>query len=167
MGITDTGWESAVPAAAWDGSDAVYDATYTMLLRVAFQITGSAAAAEDAVHDVFCTVGRRLATLDEPAAYLRVAVINRCRTVHRRLMRAPVQVPPTESLPDSGLTEFRHVLMRLSPKRRTAIVLRYQCDLSDAEIAKTMSCRESTVRSLVRRGLSDMRHHLTEGDDPK
>ena len=79
----------SVGGTTWAGSEAVYATAYRDLLRVAFVLTGSSAAAEDVVHDVFCRVGPRIATLDNPAAYLRVAVVNQCRSLHRRLVRAP------------------------------------------------------------------------------
>ena len=63
---------------------------------------------------------------------------------------------------DAGLTELRDQLQRLPARRRTAIVLRYLCDLPDAEIARILDCREATVRSLVHRGLADLRSTLTE-----
>lgn len=48
-------------------------------------------------------------------------------------------------------------LNRLSPRRRAALVLRYYDDLDDAAIAKILECREATVRSLVHRGLIQLR----------
>jgi DNA-directed RNA polymerase specialized sigma24 family protein len=36
-------------------------------------------------------------------------------------------------------------------------VLRYFCDLGDADIAELLSCRPATVRSLVHRGLANLR----------
>lgn len=152
----------AASSPAWDGSDAVYASTYRDLLRVAYVLTGSGPAAEDVVHDVVCSVFPRLGTLDNPPAYLRVAVVNRCRSLHRRDVRAPRLSPPDPSVLDAGLTELRDQLQRLPSRRRTAIVLRYLCDLPDAEIAHILDCRETTVRSLVRRGLADLRSTLTE-----
>ncbi len=157
------GPSGATPASGvWDGSDAVYASTYRDLLRVAYLLTGSGPAAEDVVHDVVCSVFPRLATLDNPPAYLRVAVVNRCRSLHRRDVRAPRLAPPGHSVLDAGLTELRDQLQRLPARRRTAIVLRYLCDLPDAEIARILDCREATVRSLVHRGLADLRSTLTE-----
>jgi len=146
---------------AWDGSDEVYATTYRQLLRVAFLLTGSAATAEDVVHDVMCSVGPRLATLEQPAVYLRVAVGNRGRSLHRRAQRAPLPDRPFDAQLDPGLTELRDELGRLPVKQRTAIVLRYLCDLSHADIATTLDCREATVRSLIHRGLHDLRRTLS------
>jgi DNA-directed RNA polymerase specialized sigma24 family protein len=44
-------------------------------------------------------------------------------------------------------------------------VLRYLCDLPDAEIAEIINCRQTTVRSLVFRGLAELRTILQE-DSP-
>jgi len=166
MGISVTGSPAEQIEENWDGSETVYSATYRMLLRVAYLLTGSAPAAEDVVHDVVCSVGPRLAKLDNPPAYLRTAVVNRCRSLHRRTVRSPSPDMVVDVVIDPGLTELRTELMRLSTKRRTAVVLRYLCDLSYAQIAEEMECREATARSLVQRGLSDLRMILTTGASP-
>ncbi len=142
---------------AWSGSEAVYGASYRNLLRVAFVLTGSAQAAEDVVHDVFAKVGPRIDTLAEPAAYLRVAVVNRCRSLHRRDAAAPRPDQPADAEMDVGLVELRDALIALPIRQRSAIVLRYLCDLPEQEIASNLNCRPSTVRSLVRRGLAELR----------
>ena len=92
---------------AWQGSEAVYAAVYRDLLRVAFVLTGSGPAAEDVVQDVFAKVGPRIDTLAEPAAYLRVAVVNRCRSLHRRAVAAPRPDVPADSFMDVELIELR------------------------------------------------------------
>jgi RNA polymerase sigma factor (sigma-70 family) len=146
-----------VESRAWRGSEAVYAAAYRDLLRVAFVLTGSGPAAEDVVHDVFATVGPRIDTLAEPAAYLRVAVVNRCRSLHRRTVAAPRPDEPSDSFMDVGLVELRDALIALPIRQRSAIVLRYLCDLSEEEIAANLKCRRATVRTLVRRGLAELR----------
>jgi RNA polymerase sigma factor (sigma-70 family) len=153
----------AVPPAArvdWSGTEAAYAASYRDLLRVAFVLTGSGAAAEDVVHDVFSRVGPRIATLDNPAAYLRVAVVNQCRSLHRRFTRAPGPSPAADVALDTGLTEFRDALLTLPARQRAAVVLRFLCDLPDDEIADILDCRVATVRSLVHRGLAALRTQI-------
>jgi DNA-directed RNA polymerase specialized sigma24 family protein len=140
----------------WTGTEPVYSAAYRELLRVAYVLTGSGAAAEDVVHDVFCRVGPRIAQLDNPVAYLRVAVVNQCRSIHRRTARAPRLATP-EPVLDGRLVELQDALRGLNERRRTAIVLRYLCDLPDDEIADLIGCRPGTVRTLIHRGLADLR----------
>jgi RNA polymerase sigma factor (sigma-70 family) len=142
---------------AWAGSEAVYQAAYRNLLRVAFVLTGSGPAAEDVVQDVFAKVGPRINTLAEPVAYLRVAVVNRCRSLHRHDVAAPLPDKPSDAELDVGLVELRDALIALPIRQRTAIVLRYLCDLPEEEIAANLKCRRSTVRTLVRRGLAELR----------
>lgn len=146
-----------VESKAWVGSEAVYATAYRDLLRVAFVLTGSAPAAEDVVHDVFAKIGPRIDTLVEPAAYLRVAVVNRCRSLHRRTVAAPRPDNPPDAVMDVGLVELRDALIALPIRQRSAIVLRYLCDLSEEEIAANLKCRRATVRTLVRRGLAELR----------
>ena len=147
----------AAGVTAWAGSEAVYIAAYRDLLRVAFVLTGSAPAAEDVVQDVFAKIGTRIDTLAEPASYLRVAVVNRCRSLHRRSVAAPPPDKTGDTLMDVGLIELRDALMTLPLRQRSAIVLRYLCDLPEEEIAASLKCRRSTVRTLVRRGLAELR----------
>ena len=142
---------------AWQGSEAVYTAVYRDLLRVAFVLTGSGPTAEDVVQDVFAKIGPRIDTLAEPAAYLRVAVVNRCRSLHRRDVAAPKLDAPPDALMDVGLVELRDALIALPIRQRSAIVLRYLCDLPEEEIAANLKCRRATVRTLVRRGLAELR----------
>lgn len=145
----------------WGSTSQTYEASYRTMLRVAYSILGNSAAAEDAVHDAFCSVGPRLGTLDDPIPYLRVAVVNRCRSIHRRESRRPHPDRETSSTIDPGLFEFGDALDSLPFAQRTAIVLRYLCDLPDEEIADVLKCRRSTVRSHVRRGLATLREELS------
>ena len=155
---------SSVERVSWAGAEGVYTTAYRDLLRVAYVLTGSGAAAEDVVHDVFCRVGPRIAELDNPVAYLRVAVVNQCRSIHRRLKRAPRPDRPPEIVLDTGLTELRDALQQLPVRQRTAIVLRYLCDLPESEIAGILDCRPTTVRTLVHRGLADLRTRIADPD---
>jgi RNA polymerase sigma factor (sigma-70 family) len=161
VGVEMTGADASTPADEWAGSEAVYEATYRSLLRVAFLLTGSAPAAEDVVHDVFVSTGRKLASLDNPEPYLRVAVVNRCRSLHRRAVRAPVTDRLTDAHLDVELVELQDALASLSSRQRAAVVLRFLCDLPDDEIAAILSCRRATVRSLVQRGLAKLREVIS------
>ena len=48
-------------------------------------------------------------------------------------------------------------LARLPPRQRAVLVLRYWCDLSEAEIAATLRCSPGTVKSQASRGLARLR----------
>jgi RNA polymerase sigma factor (sigma-70 family) len=147
--------------AVTDELEAAYAEHFAPLMRVAFLLTGSNAAAEDAVHEVFLRCAPRLGSLDHPASYLRRAVVNECRTQHRRWARARGEVWATDpvGLPDE-LVELQEALARLSPRQRAVVVLRHVVDLPDEQIADALGCRPSTVRSLHRRALAQLREEL-------
>ncbi|MEA2551003.1 MAG: hypothetical protein QOE25_772, partial [Actinomycetota bacterium] len=47
----------------------------------------------------------------------------------------------------------------------TAIVLRIYEDLPEQQVADILRCRPGTVRSLVSRGLAELRIHVRSDDD--
>ena len=47
----------------------------------------------------------------------------------------------------------------LSDRQREAVVLRYQRDLTDADIGEILGLTESGVRSLIARALASLRQH--------
>ena len=162
MNLTGRASERQPGATDWSGSEAVYVAAYRDLLRVAYVLTGSGPAAEDVVQDVFASAGPRISKLDDPIPYLRVAVVNRCRSLHRRVRSAPLPDRAENAMLDVGLIHLRDALAELPHRQRAAVVLRYLCDLPDAEIAAIVKCRRATVRSLVKRGLTQLRESISE-----
>lgn len=129
---------------------------------LAWMLLGDQASAEDAVQDCFSRLGlRSLDQIDNPAAYLRTCVVNQCRTVLRARSRFDHRVDPPEAVHhDPTIVEFHDALQHLTVRRRTAVVLRYWCDLPVHEIADLMSCRPSTVSSLLHRALDDLKEVL-------
>jgi len=76
----------AVPAAGayGDSFEDLYRSQFPALMRVAYLMSHSTEAAEDAVHDVFMRCAPRFETIEHLPSYLRSAVVNECRTQHRR-----------------------------------------------------------------------------------
>ena len=70
----------------------LYRREYAPMVRLAHLITGSNEAAEDLVQDSFVRLCRSWDRADEPGAYLRQIVVNRCHSWHRR--RRPTTSPP-------------------------------------------------------------------------
>lgn len=138
-------------------------------LRLAYLLTGDAGMAEDIVQDAFVRLAGRLLHVRSPAgfhAYLRVTIVNLVRSHGRRKAvekRYLERQAPTGTVdpPDlSARDELRNALLRLPTRQRTAIVLRYYEDLSEAQIAAVMRIGGGTVRSLVARGTATLRREL-------
>jgi RNA polymerase sigma factor (sigma-70 family) len=141
----------------------LYDQERAAMLRLACLLVGSRAIAEEVVQDAFLAVGERWSEIERPGAYLRTAVVNRCRSVLRRRATerryarfdATVVHAPTE------LVELRAALGRLPERARAVVVLRYFVDLADADIASVLGCRVATVRSIAHRSLRSLRKELS------
>jgi RNA polymerase sigma-70 factor (sigma-E family) len=163
------------PTAA-DQVTVLYRAHGMDLVRIAAVMLGSRAAAEDAVHDAFCGLflsWDRLADPRKALAYVRSAVMNRCRSELRRQIRLERRADRTHRPldPDSPEQaailgeEHRDVLAalaRLPHRQREALVLRYFLDLPEAEIAAAMSITPGTVKSTTSRALAALGRLLEE-----
>ncbi len=129
-------------------------------VRLAYLLTSRHDVAEEIVQDAFIACAPKWSGVEQPRAYLRATVTNRARTWMRRTKldreRSPVGPDSEEMEPD----ELWDALARLDDKRRTAIVLRFYEDLPDREIAEILRCRPATVRSLIHRGLADLREEV-------
>jgi RNA polymerase sigma-70 factor (sigma-E family) len=156
---------------------ALYVAHALGLTRLALIMTGDRQAAEDIVHDAFCGLHRRwpyLRDADKALPYVRAAVVNGCRAEFRRVkVRSAMAGQPEAYLPPAWSAESavlageerREViaaLLRLPPRQREALLLRYYLDLSEAETASAMRVSRGTAKSAVSRGLQALRQHLGE-----
>lgn len=128
------------------------------MVRLAVGLVDLPARAEEIVQDAFERTLLAWDRLDRPGAYLRTAVVNGCRSElrRRRVMRRHVERPLTDVVagPDASLLD---AVAALTPQRRIAVTLRFYADLPEAEIARLMRVRPGTVKSLVSRGLADLR----------
>lgn len=138
------------------------DVEQAAMLRLAVLMIGSAAEAEEAVQEAFIEVSSRWEALDSPGGYLRTTVVNACREILRRRALAERHRPTAAAASwQSSLVELHDALFRLSDRQRMAVVMRYLLDWTDREIAEALECRQTTVRSLLRRGLSHLRKDLS------
>jgi len=55
-------------------------------------------------------------------------------------------------------------LLALSERQRAAVVLRFYLDLSERQTADALRCRPGTVRSLVARGMQQLRTTIGPND---
>jgi RNA polymerase sigma factor (sigma-70 family) len=131
------------------------------MARLAFVLTGSSSFADEIVQEAFLKVHVNWAHIENPGGYLRTVVVNGCRSYHRHqavVERTPLS-PPVHST--QVHRELDDALAKLPYKRRAALALRYFCDLPDDEIAIALDVRPATVRSLIHRGLADLRKEIT------
>ena len=146
------------------GSDDPFDRFFAdrhgPMLRLATGLVDQTAVAEEIVQEAFQRVWLRWDTLDEPSFYLRTVVVNRCNDeLRRRRVRreADRATPPGPSAEQDYLVD---ALSSVTPKRRTALVLRYYGGHTVPEVAQAMDIPTGTAKSLIHRGLADLRGAL-------
>lgn len=151
----------------------LFDQYRALLFTLAYQLTGSAADAEDVVQDVFfkaCNV--RPERLDEPKAYLCKMVTNRCLDLQKSARRRkevyvgpwlpePFRVPQADTLEavvSRDLLSYGMLVLleRLSPTERAVFVLREALEFEYSEIAYLLGKRETSCRMLMSRARSKL-----------
>lgn len=139
--------------------DALYRVEYAGMVRLAYTLLGSNGEAEEIVQDSLLEVYRRWHEIRRPGAYLRCAVVSRCRSaLQRRKMRPSHEMQ--EPCVSAGASELWDVLMRLSDEQRMTVVLRYYGGYGASEIAGMLEMPAATVRSHLRRGLAALKKEL-------
>ncbi len=153
------------------------DAHQSGLLKLAMVLTGDAALSADIVADVWDRVFERwprVAAMDLPAAYVRRMVVNDYLSWCRRRRRlVPLtwfrdRIDPSSDHSDQHAerSDMMQRLATLPPRQRATLVLRFYQGLSDLEIADTLGCSPSTVRSNAARALATLRTSIESAVEP-
>lgn len=144
------------------------------LVRFALTLVGDRPTAEDVVQEAFAGLHRSMHKLADPArslAYLRVCVVNGCRSVHRSRRRAlgrrMQQEPLVWSAESAAMAreDSRQALQAVAalPRRaREILAMRYYLDMPDAEIAAALGVSRGTISSTASRALSTLARQLKE-----
>jgi RNA polymerase sigma-70 factor (sigma-E family) len=170
--MSQTGTWSVVERTASSRVGELYRAHRPPAVALAYLLTGNSAVAEDLAQEAFLRAASRFPRIRDPnafPAYLRRTVINLWKNSIRRERREQTylarQAPRTlEDEPADLVTRYavRVALLRLNPRQRAAIVLRYYEDLPERQIAELLGCRPGTVKSLLARGVDSLRRDLGE-----
>jgi RNA polymerase sigma-70 factor (sigma-E family) len=151
----------------------LYEAHAPEAARLAYLLTGDRGLAEDLVHEAFVRLFGRFRDLRHPEAfrsYLRTTVVNlsrshfRHRSVERAYLEREGRRAPAAGPDLPGKRDLWESLQGLRPRQRAAIVLRYYEDLTEAQTAEVLGCAVGTVKSLVSRGLEQLRTELSRGE---
>ena len=168
------GWRDAETPARAELVDVLFRRRYAALLRLGVVMLGSREAAEDAVQDAFVGLHRHRRSLRDPEAaeaYLRAAVLNRCRSWVRRQVsqRAPRplmlvrehEMSPEDTALGRHEAESLVTLMRtLARRQREVLACRYVLELSVAETAQLLQISEGSVKAHSHRGLQALQKRI-------
>lgn len=155
--------------------DDFYSQRWRRAVRLAALMTKDVAAAEDIVQESFLVLHRKWDMFSEDheaQAYLTTVVVNRCRKRMRkiatRLRKEPLLASSARLSAPSILEivgperDMWHAIDSLPRRMREVIILRYYADLTELQIAKTLSISPGTVKSTASKALKKLRP-LLEG----
>jgi RNA polymerase sigma-70 factor (sigma-E family) len=149
---------------ARDALIAAYEQHHAPLVRLCALLAGDREAAEDIVQDVFVRGAARLSELQpgEQGPYLRAAVVNEWKNSIRRrsLERRAFRLGRVRSEPEYDIgerDEMWRAILRLPPRQRACLVLRYYEDLSEHEAAAVLGVSVGAVKSQTSRALAKLR----------
>ena len=144
------------------------------LLRAAWLLTGSWSSAEDLLQTALTKVWQNWAKVtraDEPIAYVRRILVNTHLKLASRRWRSELPFaelpdrPTGDGTADSDLRGgLAKALAGLPPRQRAVVVLRYLCDLSEAQTAETLGCSTGTVKAHASRAMATLRTNPTLAD---
>lgn len=151
-----------------DALSAAFKEHYVALTRMATLVTGDPNVAEDLVQEAFVRAAQPITKLPEADVrpYLRTTVLNLWRNQLRRLsierlvslrLSAPVELPLEER------DAVWRAVLRLPPRQRACLVLRYYEELTETEAARVLHCSVGTIKSQTSRALERLRKELRDG----
>lgn len=131
-------------------------------VRLAGLLTQDRAVGEEIAQEAFAQMYRTWGRAERPHAYLRTTLVNSCHNWRRHLQVRQAKQPLLASPASSGLgaDELADAVAALPFRQRAVIVLRYYADLSEAEIAEALGCRNGTVKSLASRALARLEKEI-------
>lgn len=140
-----------------DSFDRFFADRYQPMVGLACSLVDQQPIAEEIVQEAFQRVWLRWHDLTEHSCYLRTIVVNGCND---ELRRRRVRRHASRALRDRPQPEPHYlvdVLSAITPRRREALVLRYYGGHTLSEVAEVMEIPTGTAKSLIHRGLADMR----------
>jgi RNA polymerase sigma factor (sigma-70 family) len=152
------------PDAAFTAFFAAHHPRVVASLTLAF---GDEQVARDAAADAFAEAllrWERVRAMTSPAGWVHRVALHNLRRHHRRRGREREllgRFPTSELIAEpEAVPEVWAALARLPERQRTAAVLRWAADLTEAEIARIMGVRRSTVSATLIKARASLGHLL-------
>jgi len=150
--------------------EVLYAQHYRELVRLVSGLLDDDGECEEIVQEVFVRLarGRVGPRRGSEAAYLRSAALNgaRSRLRKRRVRRSTrLRAVPDPDIADAATERVEHsrvldVIRQLPKRQAEVLLLRYQAELSEVEIAETLGISTGSVKTHSSRGLAAVRSKL-------
>ena len=145
-----------------------YEREFAAVFRPVFALCRDRSVAEDATQEAFARAlerWRRLGDRPWAAGWVTTTAMNAAR---RSLRRRPQPPQPGTDLEDmEGSWDLWRAVRELPVRQQEAVVLHYALDLSVADVAELMKCRQGTVKAHLFRARTGLRDILEEARDDR
>lgn len=142
--------------------EAVYQREFASLVRLAEGLVDNRELAEEVVQEAFARLYLRWGAVESPVAYVRVSVLNGARQVLRRRRLIRRRPPDRQEAGALGVNDIVDAVRRLPKRQCDMVLLRYDLQLTDAEIAETLGVPLGTVKSTIHRALARLQDEVTK-----
>src|SRR4051794_22266589 len=174
FGRASSGRDAAAEPTRGELVEVLFRRHYAELLRLAFVMLGSREAAEDAVQDAFVSLHRNWRSMrdrEAAEAYLRSAVLNRCRSWVRRqvtqraarplmLVREHQESPEDTTVGRDEVGSLVASMRTLARRQREVLACRYVLEMSVAETAQLLEISTGSVKAHAHRGLRALQQRI-------
>jgi RNA polymerase sigma-70 factor, ECF subfamily len=154
--------------------DVLYRSFYPYLARSAYLIVLDYEVAQELAHEAYLRLWRRHSKLvadSNERAWLMRVVTNLAISYRRSLRVRWRKVEPPPPQPDAidlalqhlELRQMRAALLRLNPRERAILSLRFDQELSFPEIGSIIGRPEATVKTWCHRAMARLRAELVDG----
>jgi RNA polymerase sigma-70 factor (sigma-E family) len=147
--------------------DAAFAELYRRAYQVAFTMLGSRPEAEDLAQEALARAFLHWKKVEPYATpwVLRVTGNLAIDALRRRRLARRLHVAPVPDVVEGERVDLQRALAGISRRQRSAVVLRYFADMSEADVAATLGCSVGTVKKHTSRGLQTLRRLLETEDD--
>lgn len=151
--------------------ESIYRNDYAHLVGLADWVLGHRGLAEEIVQETFVRVMENPPRLRDPeslGAYIRSAILNRCRSRIRRLVlerkhqRSHAPESSVDAHPDQMV---REAVIQLPMRQRQCVALRFYDDLTVDQIAETLDLSSGSVKTHLHRAMQTLGNLITERTD--
>ncbi len=139
--------------------DASFSELYRRAYQVAFTMLGSRPEAEDLAQEALARAylnWKKIAPYATPWV-LRVTGNLAIDVLRRRRLKKRIPVPDVVATVETERIDLQRALAGISHRQRSAVVLRYFADMSEADVAAALGCSVGTVKKHTARGLATLR----------
>jgi RNA polymerase sigma factor (sigma-70 family) len=167
-------WVRDIAAGDQQAFSALYDALVSKVYGLALRLTGNTALAEDVVADTFTQAWRQADRYEVSRGKVSTWLLTICRS---RALDALRREQDADDIDDHELADARigpdalleyantsavlqAALQRLEPAQRQLLALAYFRDMSHSELADYTALPLGTVKTLIRKGLIELRRVL-------